>query len=146
MNLRRNGFTLVELLVVMGIVAVIFSFSSISVFSTISNNKINEKENLFKTDASSQQLKAMNGETWQGNMTQWGITLSEGKYTLIPQNIDVSMENLILTNDYGNSKILYATGSGEVVGATSSNNTVTIADPKGRRVDLFINKYGKFVQ
>lgn len=80
----RKGFTLVELLLVIGILAVLFSIMTISYFGVQGKNVLSQAVGIMVADMRSQQTKAMagvvpgNGELQAG----YGIHFSVNSYTL----------------------------------------------------------------
>lgn len=149
----NSGFTLIELVIVIGIVTLLFGFMAISLVNNKQITSINSVRDTLISDMASQQTKAMNGSGGAVG-TSYGIYFLSNKYVLFkgdsynPQdtsNFEVEMDsNIAFANvGFASSAVLFASGSGEVVGFQNGQNTVGIQDTNGNKTEtITINKYG----
>lgn len=140
------GFTIAELMVVLGILALLLSLAYINVGSTIAGTKLNAAYEQLRADLQTQQMNAVSGMTNGGNVVaSWGIEFYSDKYVLIPQNLEVKLEKGInLSTDLTNQMISFQSNSGEVVGITQLFDEIFLEE-KGLIQVVKINKYGKIV-
>lgn len=155
-NLKR-GFTITELVVVMGILALLISISSISVFSTISSSRQNAVREKMVSDIKSQQAKAQAGvKNGTSVVTNWGVKIEDSKYTLFAGssyspgaagNVVVEADSGITFNtDSPNSQILFEMPSGEIAGLTTGTYKINIVGNGSSSSSISLNKYGKLLE
>lgn len=154
----QEGLTLVELLLVIGILGLLFSITFISVFNirVISTN--NSTTSIITSDLKNQQIKAMVGDTeGRGVPDNYGVKILSSQYVLFHgvnynqadnTNFSVPVENgYTLSTTFPNSLMLFASGSGEIVGFVSNQNTITLTNTSSSRTKtLHFNKYGTITQ
>ena len=148
----RSGFTLPELLMVMGILVVLFSFVSQSLLGGQHQVSVNSTVSQLIADIKLQQSKAMWGDT-EGRATadSYGIYLNSNQYILFhgsayssgdPDNIPVSLDNNITVSPA--QAFIFAQGSGEIIGYDSNADTITISSISDSKT-LEFNQYGVIV-
>lgn len=151
---RERGVTFVELLVVMGIVAIIFTMTIINIAPLRDNTLMATTLTAMITDIKQQQIKAMIGDT-DGSMSRnpYGVYLQTGSYTVYPgstysaantKNFMVEVDpSIVMTSTFPNNTIVFASGSGDLANFSNGQNTVTlrIAETGEQKIVTF-NKYG----
>lgn len=148
------GFTLVELLVVMGI------FATLSLLAwgvgggaqVASETGIASAAQVLIADMKQQQINAMTGKVSDGAPREYGVRIDTSAYTLFgtaydpgdPLNFTVDLERGInISTTLPSSQVLFARVSGEVVDFTPGQNTITLTDPgTGESAVLTINRWG----
>lgn len=150
---NQSGFTLIELVVVMGIIFLLFGFTSFNVLSTQRTVSVNGASDTLVSDFSSEQNKAMQG-FGNSSGTSYGIYFESNKYTLFKgstysstdlANFTVDLgEGLSFTNiTFPGNSVVFNPVTGEVNGFSNGNNTIKILDTNGNKsVTITINKYG----
>ncbi len=148
----RAGFTMVELLLIMGIFAILASFTSISFFGSLKGANLDQTYQILLADLRQTQAKAMSGTSSSGSaVAGWGIKLLPSSYVIFPgtsyvagntSNIVVNLTtDVSLTSTFPTSQVVFESGSGDVVGYSSSSNSITIQS--GTRIKTFnLNRYG----
>lgn len=151
----QKGFTITELLVVMGIVSILFGISTINLLSLRNNTSTNANTITFINDFKSQQSKAMAGYTQaETSHNSYGIHLEQTRYTLFKGNtysstdpgnfvvtlpVDIQFTNVL----FPSSQIVFGAIDGEIVNFTQGSNKLTIRnvnDNNSKTVEL--NRYG----
>lgn len=151
----QKGFTLVEILLVMAIVSSLFAISIVNLNNLQQNTYQNTSEELFLSDLKLQQLKSMTGDNnTSAAVEPFGIYFGTNTYTLFrgdtysasdPENFTIELNpNLTFASvEFANSQIIFAKNSGEIVGFTDGNNTITINNSiTGTNSVITLNKYG----
>ncbi len=118
----KRGFTLPELLIVMGVLAILTTLATVNLLRPQHQASTVAAVNILMADIRQQQLKTMLGNTEGSN------------------NFNVTLEPpfQVLTT-FPNNQIVFQAGSGEVAGP----NTITITNPNGpTTTTLTINHYG----
>ena len=150
----QRGVTLVELLVVMGILAIIFTFTTVNIIPLRDRASLNTTVSSLVADIRQQQLKAMIGDT-EGNATRsaYGIYFTNGGYTVFPgssytvantHNFTATLDSSVeFLNTFTNSTLIFASASGDFVNYAESANTLTVrVKATGEQKVLQFNKYG----
>lgn len=139
---------MVELLVVMGIAGLLLSLIVINLIRPQISTAVTGSTDLLVSDLKQQQIRAMSGEGVAG------IYFEKASYTLFnglayssddPGNFTVSLPNSLefTANNFPNSILVFASGSGEVVGYVSGLDSVKIGNPLGGDTrTVKINRYG----
>ncbi len=122
-----KGFTLTELLIVMGILAIIFTFTAPNLLHFQRRSALNTTTDTLLTDLKSQQIKAMVGDT-EGRATtdNYGVHFDTNKYTLFhgsysssdTTNFDVKLDPSLQFSSV--TSVIFSKGSGEVASAPIS--------------------------
>lgn len=150
---HKNGFTLVEILIIMGILAVLFTITSLNLTNTVPQSSLDNTVRLFIADLKQQQLNALTGNTeGQGSSSDYGIYFTSGKYTLFrgssynasdTANFDVVTDDIDTSSTSTGSVIVFIKNSGIIKNFSPSNNTITFTQTNiGSQKTITINKYG----
>lgn len=150
----KQGFVFIELIVVLGILAALLGIVIINVGNIRSSASVNTSVTSFVTDIKNQQTKAMVGDTeGRGVPDTYGVYVEPTKYTMFHgQNynsndtsnfaipIDASFQ---LSSTFSGNKIIFASGSGEILNFVSGQNTVVIRNATtGEQKTITFTKYG----
>ena len=129
-KIKKTGFTLVELVITMGLLLILFGLFSVTLLGTIRKPVRAGVTDVLTSDLKSQQAKAMMGEGSRG------IDFSTNSYTLTPDNFTVNLpDGFEFTT---NMQVVFAAGTGE-----TTDTTIFIRDTQsGEVTTLKINKYG----
>lgn len=148
---QESGFTLVEMLVVIVIIAVLFAIATINLGKTVTTASVTSDVNTLLADLKSQQLLAMIGEEGSTNTQQpHGIYIESGDYVLFadssyvssdPNNFPVSISPNTLSTTFPSSQVVFETGDGAVTGFSAGNNTITLTG-NGTVQTITINRFG----
>ncbi len=153
------GVTYVEILVVTGIVAILFAFVYVSLLNVKPTASLQTTITSLASDLRQQQMKAMIGDT-EGRATTdtYGIYFQPTSYVLFhgasyapldTSNFVVNLDDNLQFSSISlpSSSIIFAKGSGEVVGYSASQNTVTLRNTASGTTKTFqFNVYGSLVQ
>lgn len=143
-----KGFTIVELLVSMGILAVIFAISTITLSTIIPNTSSSTSTDTLMSDLRSQQTMAMSNDSY------YGVHFETNSYTLFkgntydPSNVSNFSVALDPTVTFANitlpgNQIVFTPGSGDVAGYLGGFDSFQIKNIQtGKTTDLRINTYG----
>lgn len=150
---HRLGFTLVEVLIIMGILAILFTISSLNLSNTVPQSTLSNATELLVADIKQQQLSALTGNTeGQDDSSNYGIHFTANKYTLFrgtvynaneASNFDINLDNISTSTSASGSVIVFQRNSGEILNFQASNNTITLThNDIGQSKTITINKYG----
>ncbi|PJA00402.1 MAG: hypothetical protein COX78_00530, partial [Candidatus Levybacteria bacterium CG_4_10_14_0_2_um_filter_35_8] len=129
------------------------SFNLVGVQRTAS---VSSTVDILLSDIASQQTKAMLG-VGSASGNSYGIYFQPGEYTLFkgityppsdPNNFVVSLDpGITLTNiTFPSSSIVFSTGTGEINGFLDGQNTISIKDAQGTKIEtITINRYGVII-
>ena len=149
----RPGFTLVEVLIIMGILAILFTISSLNLSNTVPQNALSNATDLLVADIKQQQLSAMTGNTeGQAVNSDYGIYFTSDKYSLFrgssynignTSNFDVHLDDINTSTTASGSMIVFEKNSGQVLNFQPSGNKITLTHSDiGKSTTITINKYG----
>ena len=143
----RSGFTLLELLMVMGIASILLSLTTINLTKVHRNVSVSASSDTLIADLKSQQIKAMSGS----DNESFGIHFSSSNsyilfkgtpYVADPADFTVTLDDPItvaITNPPANQEIIFSKVSGEV----GEEKTIRITNTAGSEEQtLTINKLG----
>ncbi len=150
-----RGFTLVELIVVLGILFSLLAFSVPSLTQNQRQTEIDSAGSLLISDLRNQQIKSMLGDTeTAATATSAGIYFQTDRYTLFRGQTYSAQDsgNVVVILDpqfeftatnFPSSQIVFARGSGEAGNFTSDSYSLTLTDIQSQvsRV-ITVNKYG----
>ncbi|OGH47224.1 MAG: hypothetical protein A3A51_01700 [Candidatus Levybacteria bacterium RIFCSPLOWO2_01_FULL_39_10] len=148
---KNSGFSLIELIVVLGILLTLFGFIVIGLSTSQRRFSVTSARDTLISDIASQQTKSMNSIS---GSSAYGIYFQPGKYTLFkgetysasdPENFEVELgENLEFSQvTFPAATIIFATKSGEISGFLDGANIITIRDVQNiDSTTVTINRYG----
>lgn len=151
---KEAGYTLTEVLIMIGIFAILSSFAVTNLLRPQSKVSIDSTVNTLIADLRNQQLKAMVGDAEStGTASAYGIYVETTKYTVFKgstyvssdsSNFIVNMEPTIsLSTTLPSSQIVFSRVNGEVSGFTSGSNTITIINSTtNTQKTITLNRYG----
>jgi prepilin-type N-terminal cleavage/methylation domain-containing protein len=149
----KKAFTLVEILVVMGILLVVFSMLTLNLPTLTYKANLSTSVDTFIADLRAQQLKAMVGDS-EGVATAsaYGVAFGTNTYTLFKGSASGSStdytaslgDQVIFSNvTFPSSKIVFSRLSGEVQSFTTGSNTLVIKNKANNdQKTITINQYG----
>lgn len=149
---QQSGFTLVELLVVMGIIIVLFGFSTVALGKPQADTNSNDMIGTLLNDLKTQQLAAMSGAVGGSSSQQpAGIYVQSNQYTLFSgssyaagnaYNYTFTAPNgVTFSTTLPGGTVLFNKGDGSVSGFTAGSNTITITTSSGSKV-ITITRFG----
>ncbi len=148
--MKKNGFTLIEILVVIAIFAIISGFATVNLLRLQTKTSVNTIAKTLVSDIKSQQIKAMMGT----DNSAEGIHFSSNSYTLFAgssynpadaNNFTVTLDqNLIFSQDtFPGQNIIFSKVSGEVSGfANGQNSIVIVHSVSSQSASISINRLG----
>lgn len=136
-----RGFTLVELLVVMGLVAILGGLSFINLIRPQTSAALSGSVQTVLADLRSQQLKAMAGDSMSSSSAEpHGLYIEANRYTLFKgaaysssdsDNFVVPAESgVTFSSTLPSGRVLFNKGTGEVNGYSGSANAITITNTR----------------
>lgn len=153
-----SGFTLIEMIVVIGLFITLFAISTISLTNLIPKANFVTTHQSILSDIKSQQLKAMTGSTsGTGNGSAYGIFLENDKYTLFTgltysasstDNYTIELSNgLSLTEiTFPLNSIVFSQGNGEIPGFSELTSSFKLINSSTTEEYIFnLNKLGVVV-
>lgn len=151
---RQSGYTLIELVIVMGIIVLLFGFTTINLGGVARLTSASEAVDLLTADIRSQQTKAMTGSGDGTSGSSYGIYFQTDRYTLFrgttyssqnSTNFTVKLDqNLNFINDtFPNATLVFLQSSGEISGYTADSATITIKNTTGNgQKTIRVNQLG----
>lgn len=145
-----KGFTAVEVILVMSVVAILLGLVTVNLFKFQHKSQLSSTIESFLADYKEQQIKAMVGDA-SGTATPsaYGVHFETTSYTLFRNsygtaNFTVSLPSgTRFSTTFPSSQVIFATGSGQLTTYTSGQNTVTLIDTgDGSQKVVTINRYG----
>ncbi|MBI3443437.1 type II secretion system protein [Candidatus Woesebacteria bacterium] len=150
-----KGFTITELIIVMAVFSILFTFATINILGVKTRSALNSATTNLVTELKSQQLKATTGETeGTGTRQNYGVYFEVNQYTLFRGSTYVagSLSNFVVSLpdqiEFSNillpsSSMVFAVGSGQVSGFVPGSNSLTLKDTSsGTTKTLSINELG----
>ena len=149
----KKGFTLIEVLLVMGLFAILAGLVSMNLLRPQTQASLEGTVQTIIADVKSQQLKAMSGDSeGQAAAQQYGVHFETSSYTLFqsssyvpgdPANFVVSADNLQLTTTFPLAQIVFARRSGEITGFVAGSTGITILNTQsGQQKTITLNRFG----
>jgi prepilin-type N-terminal cleavage/methylation domain-containing protein len=151
----EQGFTLIEMLVVLGVISILAFVATLNLFAIQNNSDLNTSLNTVVADIKQQQLKAMVGDTESRssgdsygihfNNTQYvlfhGTTFSSGDSSNFPVNLDGALVFTAVT--LPGSNVIFNQINGEMNGFADGSNTVSIKNTNTNlQKTIQFNRYG----
>ncbi|OGH14979.1 MAG: hypothetical protein A2860_02125 [Candidatus Levybacteria bacterium RIFCSPHIGHO2_01_FULL_37_33] len=150
----ERGFTLVELGIVFGIIALLFGFVTFNLANVQKITSINSAIDTLVSDIKSQQTKAMAGAGNSGTGESYGIYFQSDRYILFTgitysstnsSNFTIMPgSNLEFVNStFPDNSLVFSHQSGELNGFTDGMNTIVIQNIQGLgKKTVTVNRYG----
>jgi len=131
--MKRNAFALVEMLTVMGIIAILFALSVPQLFRLRDRNNLQSATTTIISLFRQQQFNAMNSPKLYGvHLEQTGYTRFTGsEYSnLNSTNTTVTLDHPIeiINIHIPSSTLIFASGSGDLVGYDAAQNYFMLGD------------------
>ncbi len=156
-NRYQQGLTLIELLLVVGILSVLFGIGFVGIGSLRDVSTKSSSFSVLVSDLKNQQIKSMVGDTeGRGVPDNYGIKILSTSYVLFhgnaynpadPANFDIPVDSgYSLSSTFPDETILFASDSGELVNFSEGQNTITIThNETGSSQSMEINGYGTII-
>lgn len=150
----ERGFTLVELGIVFGIIALLFGFVTLNLGNVQKVTSINSAIDTLVSDMKSQQTKAMVGAGNSGAGKSFGIYFQSDRYILFTgttysstnsSNFTIMLGGSIefVNSTFPDNSLVFLRQSGELNGFTDGMNTITIQNIQGlNKKTITVNRYG----
>ncbi len=151
---RQAGFTLIEILLVVGILGLLFGIGLLSIGNIQVITQNNASSTLIVSDLKTQQIKAMVGDTeGRGIPDNYGIKILTDRYILFhginynaadTANFSIPLASgYTLSSTFPNTTILFASNSGELVNFAQGSDTITVTHTSSSKQQVIrLNKYG----
>lgn len=152
---KNSGFTLIEIVIVIGMSLMLFGLITINLIRFQGNTSSQSNINILISDLKSQQLKSMLGSTEGRNANDsYGVYFLANEYILFhgatyDQNdsdnfsINLPEDVQIESTTFPNNTIVFSKLSGEISGFTDGANTVTVrAVNINKNFVITFNRYG----
>jgi len=153
--MKQNGFVLIELIVVIGMLAVLIGMITVSTLGSQRRAALTSTVDTLVADLRSQQTKAMTGVT-SGSIIQagYGVFFQSDRYILfqgasysaaMTSNAPIVIDTRVKFSSIKlpNSSVVFASKSGEIVGFNSQLNSVTVTQSDSNFAKtLYLNRYG----
>ncbi len=152
--MHNRGFTLVETIMVMGIMATFLGIVTVGVLGFQRRASLSEVTNILVSDLQAQQVKAMTGASVSGSVpTGYGIYFEPNRYVLFsgssyspsdPANASVSLASPVSISSvgFGGNTVVFLRRSGEILGFVAGADDITIATDNGETKTIRLNRYG----
>lgn len=152
---KQLGFTVIELVVVMGILATLMAMTTINLLGLQRRNHLSTSVSTLVTDFYLQRQRSMDGATQGRNSADsYGVRFESDRYILFhgnsysendPDNVSMpyAAPMSMSSTTFPNSVVVFAKGSGQIVGFTAGQNTLTLTNTSSNeQVTLSWNQYG----
>lgn len=148
---RESGFTVIELLVVLTIIALLFALSTINLGQAQVTASVSTVTSTLLADLKNQQILAMSGGVGSTSSQQpHGIYIQSNEYTLFDDssynsgdssNYTVDLNSITMSTTLPSDQVVFNAGDGAVAGFTSGDNTITVIG-NGESETITINRFG----
>ena len=157
MKATRSGFTIIEIVVVLGILATLLSIGYISAVNIQRRAPLSATVSVLMGDLRGQQTKAMTGDTQTGTTgDSYGIYFRPDAYILFKGSgynpsdtanaVTPLPTNIIVSTAFSGSSVVFAKGSGDVAGFSQGSSWVTLTQNlSGEHKTLTVNRYGAVI-
>lgn len=146
---NNRGFTLVELLISIGIVSLLLGLTTINLLNVQRTTSVTAALEKLNADMKSQQIKAMNGA---GSGGSFGVHLSSNTYILFhgasynpndPTNSQVLLDsNIALSSTFTGDTVVFDQRTGEVC-LLACTKMITVRNTSGtEQQTMTLNRYG----
>lgn len=153
---NQKGFTLVEIILTMGLFAVLAGFVTINLIRPQAKSSVDNITNSVVAEIKGQQLNTMYADAQGGtSASKYGVYFENNKYILFKGNSYVSADPDNLSYDLPqgvefiainlpSSQIIFDQLSGEVGNYDPGNNNIQVKhSAEGTVVTISINEYGR---
>ena len=151
-SISNRGFSLAEMVVVIGILTTLIGIGTISLLSAQNKTSLGATIDVFMADMKEQQVKAMVGDTQGSGVLQpYGIYFDSNKYTLFrgtylpseSSNFSINLPSNFRFDSSSRPEIIFERGSGEVYQFSNGSNQIIIQNiVTGEIKTIKINRYG----
>jgi prepilin-type N-terminal cleavage/methylation domain-containing protein len=151
----KNGFTLIELMIVMGLSSILFGLIIFNLGRFQNSSTQHATTDSLVSDIRNQQSKAMLGDTEGGiDSSNYGIYFYADRYILFrgdtfnsndPNNFEIELPPSLSfqSTSFPGNQIVFEKLSGEITGFTPGSDSVTVrAININRDFVITINRYG----
>lgn len=149
---QQSGFTLVEALVVTGLIVVLFGLGVVGLGQPQTNTDSSSAVDTLVNDLKAQQTAAMVGSTGSSTVRQSaGIYVQASQYTLFTGSsysvadsynyVVAAPSGVSISSTFPGGIILFNKGAGDVSGFTLGSNTITVTSGSSTRV-ITVTRYG----
>ena len=154
----QRGFTLIELGIVLGIIAILLGFVTFNLVNVQKITSVNSEIDTLVSDMKSQQTKAMTGAGSSGTGQSFGIYFQSDRYILFTgtsysstnsSNFTVTLGGNIEFSDstFPDNTLIFLRQSGELKGFIDGRNTISIQNTQGlNKKTITVNRYGVVTQ
>jgi len=151
---NKLGLTLVEIILVLGIIAVLSSFASFNIVRSRNAVSLDSTVSSLINDIKSQQIQAMSGYSQTGVKIPCGIYFETNRYILFYKDsylssdstnfpINLDQDNQFSLINLPTSQIVFASANGEIKDFDPSKNYVTLKNiNSGETKKIHFNKFG----
>lgn len=150
----KTAFTMVDLLLSMGLVTLLLSFSMLNNLRLINKPSLDAAVQKLAADIKAAQNQAMVGDSGSaGATTTWGLYFEAGQYTTFrgttyllgdSSNFIVELDpSISLSTTFANSSLVFTRRSGEVEDFVDGANTITLNNTaSGQAKTVSVNRFG----
>lgn len=148
-SLPERGFTMMEMLVVIGILVVLITLTTLSLNKIQNQVNLTTTINAFIADLKEQQTRAMVGDAGTGSgPDNYGIHFSTSSYTLFQgtyyatgsANFAPSLSSVVqISTTFSGGNLLFSKGSGE---ANASGTATFTNTANNTQKTVTVNRYG----
>ncbi|KKS98184.1 MAG: hypothetical protein UV73_C0003G0126 [Candidatus Gottesmanbacteria bacterium GW2011_GWA2_43_14] len=133
----QNGFSLIELTIVMSILILLYAVVSLNLSNARPRSSLNTQITTLSADLRQQQLKALSGQANGGTASEYGIYFSENSYTLFagtsysssdPSNHVINLNDDLIFNNINlpQQSVIFSAGTGEAAVYDAGQNSVSL--------------------
>jgi prepilin-type N-terminal cleavage/methylation domain-containing protein len=150
----KSGFTIIELLVVIGLFGLLASFVVVNLMRPMTKASVDSSLSTLISDLRQQQIKSMVGSSDGLSSAQYfGIYFSGSSYTLFhgtdysagdETNFVVNLDvNLNLSTTFPGNQVVFSRRSGEITGFVNGSNVITVTNTADGETSSFsLNQLG----
>lgn len=153
MSTSQGGFTLTELLVVIGLIGILLALTGVNLIRPQTEASLEGDVLTISNDIKAQQLRAMSGDSGSDAVTEpFGVYVQSNQYTLFKDAaynggsadnfVIPTTSGITLSTNFPSSQVVFSKGTGDVNNFNASTNTITITNSAGESKVLTINRYG----